>query len=193
MLVTDELRAFLRRLLGWNSDRNVEQALRSLDLALAHRAHLVLRGAGDLVPIASALHRRTFGPSRPFVVCDPRRGNTPASVRSPANHDRGLMALEAAAGGSSACAALVCLVASSRSLPSSGRVVPRSTSSASRPMARILRWSSPRRSRSQRYVNRRKTGECQDSCRVVGGQLLRSVTPWSGLRTTVVIGVQSRV
>jgi anaerobic selenocysteine-containing dehydrogenase len=36
-------------------------------------------------------------------------------------------------------------------------------------------------------------GECQDSCRVVGGQLLRSVTPWSGLRTTVVIGVQSRV
>src|SRR4051812_13829015 len=95
----DELRGFVSRLLRRASDRAVELALRSIELAADHHAALVLCGTGDLVPIAWALHRRAVGASRPFVVCDPRRGNTPASVRSPANHTSGLAAFEAAAGG----------------------------------------------------------------------------------------------
>lgn len=96
----DALRRFLARLIGWTRHRDVDQALRSLDVAATHRAHLVLCGTGDLVPIAYALHRRTLGADRPFVVCDPRRGNRPASARSPANCDSGIAALAAAAGGS---------------------------------------------------------------------------------------------
>jgi hypothetical protein len=97
---SDALRGFLARLLGWTRQREVDQALRSMDIAAAHRAHLVLCGTGDLVPLAFALHRQALGAERPFVVCDPRRGNTPATVRSPANHDTAIAALEAAAGGS---------------------------------------------------------------------------------------------
>jgi hypothetical protein len=97
---SDALRGFLARLLGWTRQREVDHAFRSIDVAAAHRAHLVLCGTGDLVPIAFALHRQTLGADRPFVVCDPRRGNTPATVRSPANHDSGIAALEAACGGS---------------------------------------------------------------------------------------------
>jgi hypothetical protein len=100
MLPSDELRGFLARLLGWTSDLAVDHALRSIELGAAHLAHLVLCGAGDLVPIAWALHRRTLGADRPFIVCDPRRRNTPASVRSPANRESGVAALAAAAGGS---------------------------------------------------------------------------------------------
>ncbi|HET9627197.1 MAG TPA: hypothetical protein VFP84_37815 [Kofleriaceae bacterium] len=96
----DSLRGYLARLLGWAREREMDQALRSLDAAAAHRAHLVLCGVGDLVPIALALHRRTLGIDRPFVVCDPRRRNTAASVRAPANHNTGVAALAAAAGGS---------------------------------------------------------------------------------------------
>ena len=96
----DELRGLLPRLLGWSDDRAVELARRSLELAAEHRAALVLCGAGDMVPIAYGLHRRAMGADRPFVVCDPRRGNTPASVRSPANHTSGVAALAAATGGS---------------------------------------------------------------------------------------------
>jgi hypothetical protein len=95
-----ELRGFLARLLGWTNELTVEHVLRSIELATAYRAQLVLCGAGDLVPIAAALHRRTFGADRPFIVCDPYRRNTPASVRSPANYRSGLAALVAAAGGS---------------------------------------------------------------------------------------------
>jgi hypothetical protein len=61
---------------------------------------LILCGDGDLVPIAHALHRRAFGEAVPFIVCDPCRRNTPASVRSPANLRSGMEALTAAAGGS---------------------------------------------------------------------------------------------
>jgi hypothetical protein len=100
ILTSEDLRGFLARLLGWASFRPVDHALRSIELAMAHRAHLVLRGAGDLVPIAFALHRRTLGADWPFIVCDPRRKDTPASVRSPANHRSGVAALLAAAGGS---------------------------------------------------------------------------------------------
>jgi hypothetical protein len=93
-------RRFLTRLLGWSEDRAVELAIRSLKTAIDHRAALVLCGDGDLVPIAHGLHRRVLGDNRPFVVCDPRRTNRPASVRSPANRTSGVAALEAAARGS---------------------------------------------------------------------------------------------
>jgi hypothetical protein len=96
----DELRAFLARMLGWSNERAVELALRSLALAVDHRATLVLCGEGDMVPIAWALHRRTLGPDSPFIVCDPRRGTKAASVRSPESRASGVAAFEAAIGGS---------------------------------------------------------------------------------------------
>jgi hypothetical protein len=100
VLVGDELRAFLARILGWSNERAVELAQRSLALALDHRAALVLCGEGDMVPIAQALHRRTLGPDKPFIVCDPRRLTSNASVRSPASRGSGIAAFEAAIGGS---------------------------------------------------------------------------------------------
>jgi hypothetical protein len=45
-LASDELRGFLARLLGWDNPRAVELAIRSLELAVDHRAELVLCGAG---------------------------------------------------------------------------------------------------------------------------------------------------
>ena len=51
-------------------------------MSVTHRAPLVLRGDGDMVPIAQALHRRVLGADRPFVVCDPRRRDHAASVRA---------------------------------------------------------------------------------------------------------------
>lgn len=100
MLASDDLWGFLERLLGWTSGRAVDHALRSIDLAVSHRAALVLCGEGDLVPIAHALHRRILGADRPFIVCDPRRENAPGSVRVPANFKNGVAAFEAAREGS---------------------------------------------------------------------------------------------
>src|SRR5215813_11436152 len=100
MLASDRLRPFLERMLGWSNERAVELALRSIALAVDHRAALVLCGEGDMVPLAWALHHRMLGPASPFVVCDPRRGTKAASVRSPANRPSGLAAFEAAVGGS---------------------------------------------------------------------------------------------
>jgi hypothetical protein len=100
MARTDELRPYLSRLLGWANTNAIDDALRSLDLARAHRAQLVLCGSGDLVPIAHGVHRRAFGADTPFIVCDPRRGNTPATVRAPANYVDVDAAFAAAAGGS---------------------------------------------------------------------------------------------
>jgi hypothetical protein len=94
------LRSFCARILGFANDRAVDHALRSLELAADHRAALVLLGETDLVPIAHTLHRRTLGADRPFIVCDRRRRNTPASVRSPANHKTGVAAFREARGGS---------------------------------------------------------------------------------------------
>ena len=103
MSAVDEaaLRGFCARILGWSDERapDVEHALRSIHLGITHRAALVLLGDTDLVPIARALHRRTVGADRPFVVCDPRRLDRPASVRSPANHEKSRDAVEAARGG----------------------------------------------------------------------------------------------
>jgi hypothetical protein len=96
------LRAFCARLLGWDSDRHVvaDRALRSIRMSVTHRAPLVLRGDGDMVPIAHALHRRALGADRPFVVCDPRRRDRAASVRSARSCGTGAAALNAAVGGS---------------------------------------------------------------------------------------------
>lgn len=96
------LREFCARMLGWGGDRVrvVDHALRALRLAAARRSALVLRGEGDLVPLAHALHRRVLGPDAPFVVCDRRREDLPASVRSPANRGSGVAAFKVASGGS---------------------------------------------------------------------------------------------
>src|SRR5262245_37041743 len=91
---------FVARLLGWTNEPAITLALHSIDLARECRAALVLCGDGDLVPIARALHRRALGAERPFVVCDPRRGDAPASVRSPACYRGGEAAISAALGGS---------------------------------------------------------------------------------------------
>jgi hypothetical protein len=98
-LARDDLYNFLARMLGWSNARLVDLALRAVDLATQHQAALVLCGAGDLVPVAHALHRRTLGADRPFVVCDPRRGDAPASVRSPVCYGTGASAVPASAGG----------------------------------------------------------------------------------------------
>lgn len=100
MSTAEALRGYLERLLGWTNATAVDDALRAVELAWAHRAQLVLCGPGDLVPLAYGLHRRAFGADAPFIVCDPRRGNTPASVRSPANIASAVAAFEAASGGS---------------------------------------------------------------------------------------------
>lgn len=99
---TIALREFCARILGWGTDRAqvVAHALRALRLAAARRSTLVLRGEEDLVPLAYALHRRVLGPDAPFVVCDPRRGDLPASVRSPGNQGSGVAAFDVAVGGS---------------------------------------------------------------------------------------------
>lgn len=101
MATRDEaaLRGYVERILGWENTGAVDRALRSIHLGATHQAALVLQGDGDLVPIALALHRRALAADAPFVVGDPRRGNTPASVRSPANFQRCLAAFEAARGG----------------------------------------------------------------------------------------------
>jgi len=77
-----DLHGFVARLVGWTRAKEIEQALVSIRLAVARSAHLVLRGAGDMVPIAYALHRRTLGTDKPFVVCDPRRGDTSREGRA---------------------------------------------------------------------------------------------------------------
>jgi hypothetical protein len=83
MLASDELRGFLARLLGWDNPRAVELAIRSLELATEYRAEFVLCGAGDMVPIARALHRRILGDDRTFAVADPRRGAATPRSRGP--------------------------------------------------------------------------------------------------------------
>lgn len=95
------LRSFLARLLGWRSERTevVDHALRSIRMAATRRVALVLCGDGDLVPTARSIHRHSLG-DRPFVVCDPRRRRTKATVRAAENFSTGMQALAAAQGGS---------------------------------------------------------------------------------------------
>jgi hypothetical protein len=95
------LRSFLARLVGWGSEctESVDHALRSVRMAASQRTALILCGDGDLVPIAQSLHRRSRGIDRPFIVCDPRRHSSKATVRSAENCSTGMDALVAAAGG----------------------------------------------------------------------------------------------
>jgi hypothetical protein len=98
---TIALREFCGRMLGWECDPAViDHALRAIRLAMTRRTALVLRGSGDLVPVAHALHRRTMGAEAPFIVCDRRRRSAAGSVRAPENHESGVSAFEAASGGS---------------------------------------------------------------------------------------------
>jgi ActR/RegA family two-component response regulator len=96
------LRGFLARMLGWRGDRTevVDRALRSIRMAVTRRAALVLCGDGDLVPTARSVHRHALGDDRRFVVCDPRRRRSKATVRSAENYETGMQAFEAARGGS---------------------------------------------------------------------------------------------
>jgi hypothetical protein len=95
------LRSFCARILGWSTDQasTVDGVLRTIRLAARQRAALLLCGGSDMVPLAYALHRHTHGDDRPFIVCDPRRRNGGASIRSAANHEVGMVAVEAARGG----------------------------------------------------------------------------------------------
>ena len=96
------VRAFLSRLLGWAPERTavVDEALRAIRLAQAHRAPLVLRGDGDWVTVARDLHHRVFGADRPFVLCAPRGLSIDANLRGIATVDHGFKAIAAARGGS---------------------------------------------------------------------------------------------
>lgn len=96
------LHNFLARLLGWEIERlrHVDHALQAIRLAATCRAALILWGDGDLVPIAQAIHRRSRGPDRPFVMCDPQRHPGKATIRCVENCATGMEALAAAAGGS---------------------------------------------------------------------------------------------
>jgi hypothetical protein len=60
----------------------------------------VLSGDAELVAIAHSIHRCALGAKRPFVACDPRRRTSKESVRAVENHAQGMLALEAARGGS---------------------------------------------------------------------------------------------
>jgi predicted component of type VI protein secretion system len=86
-----EIRCFLARLLGWTAERavDIDLALRAVRLAQVQRTPLVLRGEGDLVPLARDLHRRVLGRSRPFVLCDPHRQSVEENVRVSANIECG--------------------------------------------------------------------------------------------------------
>lgn len=95
------LRAFLLRLLGWSEAQKpaIDHALRSIRSAATLRAPLVICGRDGLVSIARYIHDRAFGEELPFVVSDPHRERSSATVRSPANYTTSVEALEAARGG----------------------------------------------------------------------------------------------
>ena len=98
---TIALRAYLSRLLGWEPGllEIVDLALRSIRASELGGGTLVLCGEDDLIPIARAIHQRTLGRSRPFIVCDPARCQVNDLARSPENYDEGRPALDAAVGG----------------------------------------------------------------------------------------------
>ena len=95
----EALRAYLGRILGWERTEAIEHALRSIALSVTHRAALVLLGETNMVSIALALHRRTLGAGRPFIVTDPRRMDMPATVRAPTSYTSAVAAVRAAHGG----------------------------------------------------------------------------------------------
>lgn len=95
----DSLPGFLARLIGWSDKEAVEVALRTVTMAAAGVATVMLCGKGELLLLAEALHRRVRA-NRPFVLVAPRRhGQNRRSPRSAARYPTILPALEAAAGG----------------------------------------------------------------------------------------------
>jgi FHA domain len=97
-----ELRSFIARLLGWKANRMavVDFALRSIRQAATRRLPLVLCGPGDLIAVANSIHRHAIGSRKPFVMCDPRRREGEANVRSAGNTETGIAAMQLALGGS---------------------------------------------------------------------------------------------
>jgi hypothetical protein len=93
------LRAYLGRILGWERTQAIEHALRSIELSITYRAALVLLGHTGIVSIALALHRRTLGADRPFVVGNPRHRPTFAMAHRPTSYTSGVAAVRAARGG----------------------------------------------------------------------------------------------
>ena len=96
------LRGFLARLLGWGDDRRaqVDRAMRAVRAAATRLVPLVLSGPGELVSIAASLHAHAIGRDKPFVVCDHRRREADADVRSATNISNPSQAVRAAIGGS---------------------------------------------------------------------------------------------
>lgn len=96
------LRGFLARLIGWGEDRRaqVDRAMRAVRAAATRLVPLVLSGPGELVSIAASLHAHAIGHDKPFVVCDRRRREGDADVRSATNIGNPSKAVRAATGGS---------------------------------------------------------------------------------------------
>jgi hypothetical protein len=95
------LHAFLARIIGWSPKHApaVENAIRAVRLSVTCRVALVLLGDFDLAPIAYAIHRRTLGAERPFVLCNPHRLAEHQTTRALPSRPSGVGALEAAQGG----------------------------------------------------------------------------------------------
>jgi hypothetical protein len=76
---TAELRAFCKRLLGWepSAQPSVESAVRATRLATAKRAVLVIKATNDVGFIVQEIHRRAVGSAVPLVLCDPGREVSP--------------------------------------------------------------------------------------------------------------------
>jgi hypothetical protein len=85
---------------GIGQDGGRDFALRAIRSAATRRVPLIMCGPGDLILIAQAIHRHALGDTKPFVVCDPRRREGEASVRSAGNIETGLAAMRRALGGS---------------------------------------------------------------------------------------------
>ena len=77
-------RRFLARLVGFGESNfaTIDRALRTMRRATTRAQPIVLTGEGDLVPIARRLHVLMNKTVRPFVVVDPRRTTSGATVRT---------------------------------------------------------------------------------------------------------------
>jgi hypothetical protein len=66
------LREILDRWIGWAPERyaDVDTALRAVRYMATMRSALVLRGEGDLVPLAARLHRQAMAKQRPFILAE---------------------------------------------------------------------------------------------------------------------------
>lgn len=67
------LDAYLELLLGWKSQRTIELALRSIDLAKSGCTALVVLAGSDPFPLALGLHARIHVEGAPFVALDRKR------------------------------------------------------------------------------------------------------------------------